>query len=384
MRTPEPPLYSAPARTVALALVLAALAGFIRVSAAEKLPVEWDELIYLRVAYGYAQLMERGAWDEIPSFPHNREHPPLVKLAYASLFAGQERDAIGRPEVGGPVPEALRDEFRRARRFSSVAGAVQVGLVSLVHPVAGLFLAVNSYHTRYSAEALLDAPAGAAAILAVVLFGFSWRRPDPPHAGVLNPPGETPLRTNLLVLSAIALGVAVACKYMYGIAGLVLWVFLAARTRRLAPALVFPVVALLSFFALDPALWSDPLSEASEAIQFHAGFAEQHERAWWHPLALAVHASHDDNHAQYFYHLPDQLLCAFAVLGVARTARQRPLWFAWALVGVAFVLVWPTKWAHYQLLATPALAICAAFGVELVTERIRLLWRRGRAHRTAE
>ncbi len=46
-----------------------------------------------------------------------------------------------------------------------------------------------------------------------------------------------------------------------------------------------------------------------------------------------------------------------------RTARLRPIWFVWALVAVAFLLLWPTKWAHYQLLATPPLAMCAAYGV---------------------
>ena len=369
MRFPEPPLYSAPVRTLALALSLAALAGFLRVRAAEELPVEWDELIYLRVAYGYAQLMEAGQWSAIPSFRYNREHPPLVKLVYASLFAGRDRDPIGRPKVGGPIPDSLRDEFRRARRVSAVAGAVQVGLVSLVHPIAGLFLAFNTYHTRYTSEVLLDAPAGAFAVLAMVAFGFAWR-----GSGASRPTLQMPA----LVLSAVALGLAVGCKYMYGLVGLVMWLFLVARAGRVGPVLLFPAVGLFCFAAVDPALWSDPLMQLSDTLSFHASFAEQHGRPWWHPLALAAHALHDDHHARHFRHLPDQLMCAFALLGCVRTARRRPLWFAWALAGVAFLVVWPTKWAHYQLLAIPAVAMCAAFGVETAASLGRSAWRRVR------
>lgn len=378
MRSAELPLYRAPAQTLALALVLAALAGFVRVRAAEQLPVDWDEIIYLRVAYGYAQLMEDGDWGKIPGFRYNREHPPAVKLIYASQLAGRSRDPIGRPEVGAAVPEALRDEFRRARQFSAFAGAAQVGLVALVHPIAGLFVAVNTYHVRYTSEALLDATAGTFAVLAVVAFGFAWRRREGSNPAA----SEPSLHGALLALSAVALGLAVGCKYMYGLAGGVMWLFLMARAGRARSLLWFPALAALVFFAIDPALWHAPLAQASDALSFHVNFAEQYGRPWWHPLALAVHASHDDHQAEYFYHLPDQLLCAFAVLGLARTAKQRPLWFAWALAGVAFLLVWPTKWAHYQLLTTPALAMCAAFGVEAVAARGISAWRRTGLGRT--
>ncbi len=375
MRSAERPLYRAPAQTLALALALAALGGFLRVRAADQLPVDWDEIIYLRVAYGYAQLMEAGNWGEIPAFRYNREHPPAVKLIYASQLVGRSRDPIGRPEVGAAVPEALRDEFRRARVFSAVAGALQVGLVALVHPVAGLFVAVNSYHVRYTSEALLDATAGTFAVLAVVAFGFAWGRSRHSDA----PAPEPTLHSPYLALAAVALGLAVGSKYMYGLAGLVMWIFLVARAGRVAPLLWFPALAALVLFAVDPALWHNPLAQASDALSFHTGFAEQYGRPWWHPLALAVHASHDDHQAQYFYHLPDQLLCAFAALGVVRTAKRRPLWFAWALAGVCFLLLWPTKWAHYQLLTTPALAMCAAFGVEATAAWGLSFWRRARS-----
>jgi 4-amino-4-deoxy-L-arabinose transferase-like glycosyltransferase len=310
-------------------------------------------------------MIEAGDWSGIPEFRFNREHPPLAKLMYASLFAGRDRDLLGRPAIGEPIPETLRDEFRRARRFAAVTGAVQVGLVSLVHPVAGLFLAFNSYHTRYTSEALLDGPAGVFAILSMIAFGFSWR-----GSGDARPTLKAPA----LVLSAVALGLAVGCKYTYGLVGPVMWLFLVARAGRVGPVLWFPAISVLTFAVVDPALWSDSLQHASDTFSFHSNFAEQHGRAWWHLLALATHALHDGDHAQHFVHLPDRLLCGFALLGVVRAAKRQPVWFAWAIAGTAFIVFWPTKWAHYQLLALPALAMCAAFGVETAASLVRSAW----------
>lgn len=116
-------------------LLLAVLvAAWQRARAIEQLPPDYDELIYLPVAYRYEELMASGQWGEVETFRENAEHPPLVKLLYAS-----ELWATGTPEplwsslrVGRPIPEPARPVFRLTRGLSGVAGLLQVGLVATV------------------------------------------------------------------------------------------------------------------------------------------------------------------------------------------------------------------------------------------------------------
>jgi 4-amino-4-deoxy-L-arabinose transferase-like glycosyltransferase len=63
------------------------------------------------------------------------------------------------------------------------------------------------------------------------------------------------------------------------------------------------------------------------------------------------------------------VLAPLAVAGLPWAARRHPVWVVWAGVAVAFLVLWPTKWAQYVLFALPPLAVCAGVGLE---ELIRL------------
>jgi len=368
LRPPARPLQRGLKTSLVLAFVIACLGGFLRFRMIDDLPVDGDEFVYLRAAYLYADLMDEGQWSEVARLTYNREHPPAVKLAYASLLS--ERDAWDEGVPGEPMPTALREEIMAGRSLSAAAGTVQVFLVALVHPIAGLFLATHTYHTRYTSEMVLDGAAGMWGVLAVVLFGFAWRRdPDAPPSAPID------VRWWALTLSAIALGLTVSSKYMYGLVGGLLFLFVLIRARDWRPMVLFIGVPLLTFALTNPNLWADSGDSLGHAVNFHSRFALEHARPWYHPLGLMTHLVHDDHHPSFFMHLPDQLMGLCALIGLSRIARQRPFWLLWAFCGVTFLLAWPTKWAHYQLLAIPALAMCAGYGVDELVTRIRTLIR---------
>ncbi len=366
MRTPEPAFSRGWGLPIAAALGVALLAAVLRFDAADRLPMDWDEHVTLRAAYVYAGHFDAGRIAAIPGVRINNEHPPAAKIAYGLRLHGRERPLIppfhGR---GQPVPEPLGDTVRTLRRMAAVAGAAEAGTLALLQPGAGLWMAVQSYHTRYTAEVLLEAAAGFFAVWATVLFSLAWKSPAPNR--------DPELRWLPLLLSAAALGLAAASKYMYGLPAIFLLPFLLVRARRAGPVAAFVAVGLASFVAAHPGLWNQPWALITQTLAFHRQFATEHPAPWWHPLALMGHLSHDDYHASLFRFgsILDRAFLLFAVLGLPRTAARQPIWFTWALVSVAFLLIWPTKWAHYQLLAVPPLAMCASSGVGTLFSTLR-------------
>jgi len=73
-----------PAALVLGVILTVAAAAWIRAGAVARLPPDYDELGYLPAAYRYAERMQPGRWSQIPEVRENKEHPPLVKLAYGS------------------------------------------------------------------------------------------------------------------------------------------------------------------------------------------------------------------------------------------------------------------------------------------------------------
>src|SRR6185503_11864010 len=147
-----------------------------RIHAVDALPPDFDELVYLPIAYEYARRLPEHI-EEIPGFKENREHPPMVKLAFGAAV-----DVVEPPEpdwdalkVGKPMPEAARGAFGCGRWPSMVAGTAQLALVSLVSPLASLLLAIEPYHAKYTSQAMLEAIPGVFALLAVLLVERALR-----------------------------------------------------------------------------------------------------------------------------------------------------------------------------------------------------------------
>jgi hypothetical protein len=324
-----------------------------RIHAARALPPDFDEMVYLPLAYEYAaRLPER--IEEIPGFPENREHPPMVKLVYGAAvdLADPAEPDWETLRVGKPIPDAARPAFASGRWPNVVAGTLQLALVSFASPLAGALLAIEPYHAKYTSQAMLEAIPGVFAILAVLLAGAALRR----------------RRLVLLAAAAACVGAAAAGKYPYGIVlGLTLLPFVVAGfPRRPAVWLGFVAVALAALLALDPTFWPGPLARAREAVAFHWAYAHgdhvvESGLPWHAQVGWLFKAAPLDWHRGVFLTgVVARALLPLAAIGFPVAWRERRIFAVWALVGMVFLLLWPTKWPQYLLMVLPALAVCAA------------------------
>jgi len=169
------------------------------------------------------------------------------------------------------------------------------------------------------------------------------------------------------------------------VAGLTMAPFLLARARgRPGLLLAFAALALGTFVAADPALWPDPLGRAWSTVAYHVHYAgTEHVKnsgyPWWQPLAwLSVPYPARWHRGVFLVPWLDHALLAAAVLSAGVAWRERPVWVAWGGVGLAFLLLWPTKWPQYTLLFRAPLCGCAGLGAAALWKRVSSRpWNRG-------
>jgi len=359
---------------VVFALLTAGFALHLRLRAVHQLPVDYDELTYLPAAFRYRDMMAEGRWREILSYRENLEHPPLNKLIYALdlWISGAPEPNWDELEVPDPISPSDRPAFWGPRRLSAVSGTLQVLLVSLVHPLAGLILAFDTYHIKYSAQVYLEAIPGLMAVLAVVLCERATRRGT-------DSPSDASVGWPSLVLSAAALGLAAAGKYIYGVTGLVLFAALLVQRRAIRSLVVFALVTTAVFFAADPFLWPNPPERLWESVTYHWDYSHSKHvvsagMPWYSPVMhLAWPAPTQWHRGVFLTGLVDMLLLPLSIIGLPWAVRKRPLWVAWAATGLLFLFLWPTKWPQYILLVLPPLAVCAGIGCV----EIACFWARG-------
>lgn len=344
---------------VFLAVVLAA---WQRDRAVRHLPVDFDELSYLPAAYLYVARMDSGPWTDLAEVTYNFEHPPMVKLAYAVVLRAE-----GTPEpdwkamkIGSPPPAEARAVFTTGRWTSALPGVGQVAVAALVHPLAGLLLALESYHAKYTAQAYLEAIPGLLLALAILLFEAATRgrdgspRPDP-----------DPRRA---AAAFALLGAAAAGKYPYGGVGVLALFPLAilAFPRRPGVWLALAAASLVAFLALDPWLWRDGFHRAWESVAYHLSYpaSENVRRAnlpWYMQLVWLFRAAPTRWHPGVFpLGAVTVTILPLAIVGLPIAARRRPAFATSACVGLAFLLAWPVKWPQYLMLVLVPLTVCAA------------------------
>lgn len=366
MNAPRP---SPPGAALLAVLLVMAAAAWIRAGAVRDLPPDFDEYDYVRLGHRYAERLEPGRWGELPQVLENSEHPPLVKVLNGVVLrlSGAPEPDWQRVEVGKPMPPEARASYRVTRTLSAVAGVLQVGLTALVSVPGGLWLAFDTYHAKFTAQAYLEGMAGLFALLAVLLFERSLRGREP--SGLL-PRVAAPAPLPLL-LSAAMLALATASKYPFGlVAGLTILPFLVHRTRgRPGLRLAYALVGLAVFVAADPYLWVHPVDRLWNSVTYHFGYAvNDHVRKaglpWWQPLAWLTQAKPAEWHPGVFpLAFQDRLILVVAVLSAPAALARRPVLVAWAAVGLVFLLVWPTKWPQYTVMLRPPLAMCAGLGL---------------------
>jgi len=72
----------------------------------------------------------------------------------------------------------------------------------------------------------------------------------------------------------------------------------------------------------------------------------------------------------------DLVIAALAVVGLRPMWREHRIFALWLGIGLAFLLVWPTKWPQYVLLVSAPLSLAAGIGTGLILEPVRR-WLRG-------
>jgi hypothetical protein len=150
-------------RNLYLAAVLAvvALAAGLRLFAAGRLAVDYDEPVYLRDAVDYARFMRTGDFKMLAWSETTYEHPPLYKILYGVvLLAQQPLDRLPDKDLPrlAPIASAAAGPWNiAARQLSVVWGALAVLALALVSPLAGLFLGIDTLSVKYTSEVYLEA-----------------------------------------------------------------------------------------------------------------------------------------------------------------------------------------------------------------------------------
>jgi len=328
------------------------LAALLRVWAALQLPTDFDEPIYLQAGFDYAAAIRAGDLNAVIDYPNNTEHPPLVKLLYGATILALGDHA------------SWEAALIASRLLSALFGVLAVAVVGLSGgPLAGFFLALHTLAAKYTSQAYLEALPMLASIVAV-LAAERATRVTPPDLNV--PAG---LDRKWLWLSAMALGVTAAGKYAY--APIIAPIVYLAWTRRSATgwrgrdAATYVAVAAAVFFALDPALWRDPVARLVDSVTFHAGYtqsADVQQAAYplYQPLIWAWRSApwHPE---VFFYFGIDEAVFVLAAIGLVAWDRRERRWRAvWIVSSLIFLLLWPTKWPQYTLVLIPALCLAAA------------------------
>jgi hypothetical protein len=339
---------------ISLALMIAALAFALRNSAAQSLPSDFDEPTYLAEAQAYGDALRRSDFSALQrdSAPEN---PQLMKLMFGAALSRLPQNAPITVRANAPLPVAER---LAARQVSVGAGALHVLLIALLNPLAGALLAIYGWHIKFTSEVMLEA----APLLFSALSVASYRRWLSTQLS-----GHSAWRW--LALSAVALGLTAAGKYLYCICGIAVLMDMSAHALRerkpmrwLGLALVWGITALAAFVLVLPYLWPDPVNRLAGSVLFHASsskaVANTARFVWWQPAAW-LFAPPPWRTQPYFVGV-DGIMAVLALLGVLTLWQRARVYGIWLLLGLVFLFLYANKLQQYTLMiATP---LCLAAG----------------------
>jgi hypothetical protein len=369
---------------IAAILLVVLLACGIRIYAAQRLDIDYDEPVYLAAAVEYAHFMRAGdlkmlAWSE-----NTYEHPALNKILFGVVLVTQRPlDRLPYRDLPRLIPlaQTAAGAWNLAARYLSVFfGSLAVLVLALVDPFAGLFLAVNTLSVKYTSEVYIEA----LPLLTSLLCGLTYLR----WFSAVRPSDAPPQRgLRCLFASAVFLGMTAAAKYVYCIVGLVILLHFFTEVIRgtVRPRWIlfmggWLILSLLMFFAFDPYLWPHPISRLLKSIVFHEEFQDsrlvlQYHYPFWQPLRWlsAFPLFYNLRPASAFLINMDTLIFLLAVIGLPRLFRSEPFFFSWLVVGLLFLLAWNTKWPQYSLIILAPFSMAAASGILTIWGFVRRL-----------
>ncbi len=371
-------------RTIRILLIIAVtlIAVLLRLRAVELLPIDYDEDDYLRAAQQYATAIQAGHWSDIPQLNYRTEHPPLTKLlngiAIAPLPPAPEIPDL--PITAPPAKSLPEPHLTIARLVTALWGTLQVFALALMNPLAALFLAVDTWQIKYTSQVMLEALPALTSLVTMMAYVKSrgkWNR--------------------WLVLSAFALGLTAASKYVYCLIAVAIsvdWILnwrhdQSKRDSRsfttFAPMIAWGVIAFAVFFVADPYLWSDPINRLKESVLYHVGYAQsegvkQANLPMWQPLVWLLESV--PWHPGVFMISIDLVTTILALVGLPRLWRKQRAYALWLIIAFVFLLIWTTKWSQYILILTAPLMLAATEGFAAwIGEPIHRWYQRARANR---
>lgn len=328
-------------RVVALVTVIGLL---LRLWAAWQLPIDADEPVYLAAAYDYARFLDDGDLGRVINYPGNSEHPPLMKLMYAGiqLALGQE---------AGIAPALFF-----SRLVSVLFGTLQVFTASLIDPLGGFFLAIQTLVAKYTSEVYLEALPSFAIVWAIYALlkaktgGGRW-----------------------FWLSAAGLGLAAAGKFSYfPILAPIAYILIWENKTPWHRIILYVVAAAVVFFALNPAIWPDPVGRLTAAVSFHSSYSQSAhvQSSGYGPMQPFLWVSSSwgyDWHPDVFlYHGIDFVIFVLGLGGAVLEWRRRRWLAVWIVTSMIFLVLWPTRWPQYTLVVLPAYCLAASTAFRLI------------------
>jgi hypothetical protein len=349
------------------------IGGGVRLYAIPRLDVDYDEPVYLGDAIEYATDMRAGNFKMLAWGERTYEHPALEKILYAVVLLTQpEIHRLPDNDLPRLAPIATTEAGRwniAARYLSATWATLAVLVLALVNPLAGLFLGISTVVVKHTSEVYLESLPLLTSLLCALCY-LRWY--SSPHTDRLDA-----RKVLWLALSATFLGMTVAGKYAYGIVGIaivlhalvaILWNRLPART--LAWILAWGLLAILMFFVFNPYLWPHPIARLRQSLEFHVEFqtsrlVHMYSYPWWQPFRwlAAFSLYYGLGPPSAFLINIDTFIFVAAIIGLPRLARENTFFFTWLLTGLAFLLIWTTKWPQYTLIMMAPFSMAAAAGV---------------------
>ncbi|PKN86026.1 MAG: hypothetical protein CVU46_09120 [Chloroflexi bacterium HGW-Chloroflexi-8] len=300
-----------------------------------QLPTDYDEPVYVQAGSEYAKLIKNADILGIINYPENREHPPLIKILYSIPFL--------------IFPDIKNTDFYlfAARSISAVFGVFAVAVVAKKNLWAGLFLAFHSMTIKYTSQAYLESLPMLMVIISVLALEKAKVGPK-----------------KYFWISSLALGIAGAGKYPYLLIAVVLIAMLYKNQKfNFQDIVKYFIVALLTFFLLNPDLWINPVNQIIDVVRYHTLYSQsahvlESGYVWYQPIRFI--SSSVPWHPEVFFFLTlDELVFGLTLVGIYFEFREKGWTVVWFLVGILFLLIWPTKWPQYTLFLTPVMAIIA-------------------------
>lgn len=353
---------------IAAVIAVTLIALNTRLTAVDKLPIDYDEDDYLRAGQLYAQGLQQGDWSVFTRENYRTEHPPLTKIVNGVILSTlpPAPEIPDRPTTAEPARSLPQPHLDHVRTSHAIFGTLEVLALSLINPLAGLILATHTWTIKYTSQVMLEALPALTSLLVVVFY--------------LKSKGKFNIWS---LLSATMLGFTAASKYPYTMVGVTVllhwlwesWPGRSADANRsgwkwLRPILAWGGIALIVFFLSDPYLWPDPIGRLRDSIGYHGRYAttasEVQEANFpiWQPLVWLAQAV--PWHPGVFAVPLDAIVLLFAVLGLKRLWQRHRVFALWLIIMTVFLFFWPTKWPQYILMLTAPLALSAVEGLRLV------------------